>query len=249
MKKVAYILYGQPRYYSDGSIKIFNFLSKQNNIDIDFFYHCWIIDEYQKYPASPWRNITDNELSYQENIKENLIENYNPVAYEYEKQIFAFDKSLYINSIAYKNNNNIRTINNINNTISVQYSRNKARNLFEDYVNKTNTKYDFVIFSRFDIQRMPDLKLADLDCSKVNISNNYKPRILFNPALIILPQDIFIKWFDVFDKLKEFNNDNNINEYLKTNGEFFSLNDEELLIAKYIYTFKTIENLSSQYYW
>jgi len=99
------------------------------------------------------------------------------------------------------------------------------------------------------MKKVAVVKLADLDCSKVNISNNHKPRILFNPALIILPQDIFIKWFDVFDKLKEFINDNNINEYLKTNGEFFSLNDEELLIAKYIYTFKTIENLSSQYYW
>ena len=249
MKKVAYILYGQPRNHTNGCIKILNFLLKQHNIEVDFFYHCWIIDEYQKYPSSPWRNITDNELSYQENIKENLIENYNPVAYEYEKQIFAFDKSLYINSIAYENNNNIRTINNINNTISVQYSRNKAKNLFEDYITKTNTKYDFVIFSRFDPEKMPNLKLEDLDQTKVYISNNLLPRMLFNPSLIILPPDIFIKWFNIYEEFKDFINSEYSDVSMKLLNEKLVINDEELLLAKYVYTFKSIDHLSREYYW
>ena len=161
MKKIAYILYGQPRQYVNGCINILKFLLKQKNIDIDFFYHCWIIDKDEKYNASsPECYDNCNGLSHIENIEHILKEIYNPVAYEYEKQISEFDKSLYMDSIAYENTKiTEKLINNINNILSVNYSRNKAKNIFEDYIKKTNTKYDFVIFSRFDMNKMPNLKL------------------------------------------------------------------------------------------
>ena len=251
MKKVAVVLHGQPRYYIAGCINIFKFLLKQNNIEVDFFYHCWIIDEGQKYNASsPQCYSQSNALDYQSGIENNLKEIYNPIAYEYEKQINNFDISLYNDSIAYENTKNIseKHVNNINNVLSVNYSRNKAKNLFEDYVNKTNTKYDFVILTRFDIHNIPNLKLEDLDDTKVNLSNNYGG-IIFNPALMIMPQEVFIKWFDIFDKLKEFINDSNINEYFNSNDAKFYLNDEELIAAKYLYTFKTMDNISKKYYW
>ena len=38
--KIAYLLYGQPRDFNYGYNNIREFLSKQNDASVDFFYHC-----------------------------------------------------------------------------------------------------------------------------------------------------------------------------------------------------------------
>jgi hypothetical protein len=48
MIKLAFVLSGQPRNYIKGYNDIKEFLSNQEDIQVDFFYHCWIIDKNEK---------------------------------------------------------------------------------------------------------------------------------------------------------------------------------------------------------
>jgi hypothetical protein len=194
----------------------------------------------KKYVTSTRRYLEKEELEYKENIQEELIKLYNPVAYEYEKQILNFDISSYNNSIICEYSKNC---------LSLQYSRNKARNLFKNYIEKTNTKYDFVFYNRFDPFSLPSLKIKNLHKSKVHASNYHLPRKIFDSSSMIIPQDIYIKWFNIYDELEKITNDNMINEYYKITGEKFRLNDEELVTSKYLYEFKNFDNISQEYYW
>ena len=148
--KIAYLLYGQPRNYKDGYENIKN-LFKENNInrvDVDFFFHCWLINENEKYNVSPWRKIENKFIVYNKDIINDLIKLYKPKAYEFENQ----------KNFDYKN------IKNSNNILSQMYSRNKVKNLFNLY----NMTYDFVIMSRFDnIYVIPSINLNKINTEKI----------------------------------------------------------------------------------
>jgi hypothetical protein len=242
--KVACLLYGQPRDYISGYNKIMDFFFKQPNISVDFFYHCWVLNNNEKFSASPWRNIDSQYLNYNCTIEEELKNLYKPISFEYENQNkIKFDDSVFNNTIAYYNTTHEKN-KNINNTLYQLYSRNKVRNLLASYTKNSNTIYDFVIMVRFDILHMPNIFLNKLDLSKIHISNILLPRKIIPDNCIISPLKIFLEWFNIYEELNLILDNKNLEGNLKLLDENLEINPEELIFAKFIFHYNNIDNIS-----
>jgi hypothetical protein len=169
---------------------------------------------------------------------------YNPVDHIYEHQIYDFDDTLYKNTLAYNNTLvNETKKNNINNVISQLYSRNKVRNLLNDYIKNTQIEYDMIIMSRFDIDNLPVLQLNNLDVSKVYISNVHFPRKIIPDNFIISSTNIFFQWFDIFDNFKNIIDNYELLKDIQLLGETIDINTEELILANFIFKFKNTNNI------
>ena len=242
--RIACVLYGQPRDYIKGYNNIMEFYKNQENVIIDFFYHCWLLNPGEEYKASPWREINKNTLCYAENIEESIKQLYNPICYEYELQKI-FDATKYKNTIAYNNTarSQVHT-DNISNTLSNIYSKSKARNLLDVHIKKTNICYDFVIMTRFDMQTMPNLKLTELDKSKTYVADIHRPKSIISDALIITPTRTFLEWFNIYEQLTDILDNESLLKIIRSLGETIYINSEELIFAKYILHNKNIDNIA-----
>ncbi len=231
--KIAVCLYGQPRNYITGYNNIKKIFDGYN---VDYFFHCWTINNLEKYNVSPWRNLNESELivNDQEKIKQDLIDLYKPVSYIFEKSINIFDPNIYLNTIAYDNSNNKS---NINNTLSQMYSRNRVCNILNEYVTQKNITYDFVIMCRFDINKNFNLNLYELQKDYVHVSNIHSPRKVFDDNFIICPQKIFIKWFKIFENLNNILSNYELKNKIESIGERLIINSEELVLASYLLYF------------
>lgn len=238
MKKIAICLYGQPREYKIGYKNIQHFITQQKN-DVDIFFHCWYIEKGQIFNTSPWRFIDKQSLEYidKELVHNDLLDLYKPKKYKFEKCIDIFDKSLYIDTIAYKNTTNNKMKNNINNTLSQMYSRTEVKKLLEEYVIQTKTEYDYVVITRFDMKKNINLELFNLDKNKVYVSKLHYPRKIIPDNFIICSQSVFLMWFDIYNNLKNLLNNEKINENMKNYKEKLIVNAEELITANFIYNF------------
>ena len=242
---IAVVLYGQPRDYIRGYNNIMEFIKIQDDCKFDFFYHSWIINENERYKHSPWRKIDKREVCFNKNINTDLQKLYNPISYEIENQSdVSFDDKLYKNTLAFKNTKG-KKLENINNTLFQMYSRNKARNLLETYLNKMSNKvhYDFVMTLRFDLNIMPNLHFNELNKSNVYISNLHSKRKIIPDNCIIAPTDIFLQWFDIYDKLNEIIDNSYLLESLMKLNENLEINPEELILAKYIFHYQNINKI------
>jgi hypothetical protein len=241
--RVACVLYGQPRDYIKGYNNIMQFYKNQENVIIDFFYHCWVLNPGEEYKISPWRNIDKNTLCYTENIEESIKKLYNPICYEYELQK-TFDATKYKNTIAYNNTKHRQVhVNNISNVLSQMYSRNKARNLLDTYIKNTNTCYEFVIMPRFDMPAMPNLKLIDLDNSKTYVADIHRPRNIIPDCNFIIPTKSFLEWFNIYEELTDILDNENLLKNIRSLGETIYINAEEILLAKYILQHNNLDNI------
>ena len=250
--KIAVVLYGQPRDYMAGYTILIDFLIKQN-IEFDFFYHCWVLKEGQTYSSSKNRYIDSSSLEYKSNIQEVLKDLYKPLAFEYEYQIDEFDKNKYYNTIAYNNkiNMNINPGCITNNIVSSIYSRTKARNILNDYINKTNTYYDFVVITRFDFTSKvvrPLFNFRDLDTSKIYVSRKGYPRKIILDFFIVCPLSIFLQWFVIYDNLREILDSEKLSERMKQLNEGYIFNTEEIVTMSYLYNFDTTSMDKFEYY-
>jgi hypothetical protein len=242
--RVAVVLFGQPRDYLKGYNNIIRFIKLQNNCEFDFFYHCWSLNENETYKHSPWRNLEKTSLIYSKNTIAHLQELYNPISCEIENQSdITFDKSLYINSIAF-NNTPEQNKANVNNTLFQMYSRNKARNLLYEYLEKTKKSYDFVLTLRFDISNMPEVNLDSLNTSMVHVSNVHHPRKIISDNCIIAPTKVYLDWFTIYDKLEELINNTELMETICALGEDIIINPEQLAFSNYIFHYKNLDNIS-----
>jgi hypothetical protein len=244
---IAVVLYGQPREYVKGHAAMMEFIQKQEGCTFDFFYHSWTLDENSTYMHSPWRTIDTKSLLYSNDIFTHIHQLYNPIAYELENQSkLSFDKSLYINTLAYKNTS---VVDNINNILFQMYSRTKARNLLHAYLEKmgTSVTYDFVMMMRFDIGVMPVIQFKELDRTKVYVSDCLCPRKLLADNCIIARPDVFLEWFTIYDTLHDIIDNRNLLHSVHSLGETIQLNAEHLIFAKYIYHFKNTDNIAYFY--
>jgi hypothetical protein len=240
---IAIVLYGQPRDYMSGYNNIMKYINKQQACKFDFFYHCWTLNEHEEYKHSPWRNIDKNTIVYNNTLNAELQKLYDPISCEYENQNnVLFEESLYKNTIAFNNTTGLK-INNINNTIYQMYSRNKARNILHNYINIHNIKYDFVMMVRFDIRVMPEINFNELTKNKTYISNINCPRKVISDNCIITSINVFLEWFDIYDKLNEILDNKKISENISNINEELEINPEQLLLAKYIYHYINLDNL------
>lgn len=240
---IAVVLYGQPRDYVKGYNNIMNFLKKQNTT-FDFFFHCWKLNDGDCYKHSPWRLINKEELCFRENMLLDLQELYKPLSYEVENQNeVTFDESLYKDTIAFNNTTREIHLQNINNTLYHLYSRNKARKLLQNYLDKNNDiKYDFVLFVRFDIDIMPEANLSEMDKTKTYISDTHCPRKIIADCCIITPTTIFLEWFN-YENLKDIYDNADLLQNIRELNETIYINPEESLFAKYIFHYKNTENI------
>jgi hypothetical protein len=241
--KLAICLYGQPRDYNDGFKFINKFVNMQTNVTVDFFYHAWTLNEGDVYCAGPWRNIDKNQLTCNLNVIAELNNLYHPVAHSYENQINTFDKKLYINTIAHRNALDKRCANNINNVFSQLYSRNKVRNTFNDYIVKNNVQYDAVMMCRFDYNTHINIDLNNIDLSNVFVGGMHLPRQIFPDCCLIMPQNIFLDWFNIFENLHIILDNAELQVIINKYNERLVINPEELIFANYLFHNKTLDNI------
>lgn len=244
---IALLFYGQPRNYMDGYHNIMKLLSFQDNITVDFFYHCWTNNNGCKYNTSPYHETDEKFLLYNDNIKEYLKELYSPISYEYENQIEHFDETIYINTFVYKNitSQNTTMKNNINNILSQAYSRNKVRNLLDKYIQNNKKSYDFVIMTRFDIDigTVPIFNFKNLDSSKTYVSDMHCPRKIIPDNFILTSTETFLKWFNIYEELDCLLDNHELLEKIIQLNEYITINIEELILASYIFHFDNLDNI------
>jgi hypothetical protein len=231
---LALVLYGQPRDYRRGNAAIRAFLERQVGWTVDVFYHVWTIGDNQRYEHAPWRKLTDAELTHSEASIGELRELYDPVAFECEVQSPSLlDLPAYRDTLAYRNMNAMKQ-SSLSNVLYQAHSRSKARDLFQTYVDATNTQYDAVLMTRFDIRVMPDVLLSSLDLTKVFVSDIHRPRAILPDNCIVMPPRVFSSWFTLTKALPRIVNNHLLAESLRVVGERLELNFEELLLAVYL---------------
>lgn len=242
--RIACVLFGQPRHYVTGHKNIRHFFQNQNsNVQVDFFYHCWTLNANDTYKVSPWQKIDPSCLQYENNIPNHLLELYNPIRYEYENQSnMTLDESMYKHTLVYNQTDELQK-KNINNTLFQVYSRNKARNILDNYIKETNTIYDFVIMTRFDIGNLLTFDLNLLDRSNTYISKSHYPRKIMPDLFFIIPVNVFLAWFTIYDSLSDMLNNENIITKVSHFGEKLVINPEELIFGKYISLFENLNKI------
>ena len=232
--RIACLLYGQPRDYIEGHRKIYN-LFNQNHVQVDYFFHCWLIQENETYKS---RRILDSHIDYNnsKNAFNDLIKLYKPVEYEFE------NSKEFTHTIP---NHFIHPNINVNNTLSQMYSRNKVRNLFKSYVDKESKMYDFCIMTRFDnIYELPNIDINSLK-QRVYIDSEHRNKMyIFPDNFIIMPQDICIKWFNIYDELYNILNNQELKNKMNEYNEPFVINAEHIIFAKYLFEFNNLDNIS-----
>lgn len=232
---LALVLYGQPRDYRRGHAAIRAFLERQVGWTVDVVYHVWTIGDNERYEHAPWRTFTEAELTHSEASIRELRELYNPVAFECEVQSPALlDLSAYRDTLAFRSMNKVKQ-HNLSNTLYQMHSRSKARDLFQTYVDATNTHYDAVLMTRFDVRNMPDLLLSSLDLTKISVSGFHRPRVIFPDNCIVMPPRVFSSWFALTESLPQIVNNEALAKTLRALGEHLELNPEELLLAVYVF--------------
>lgn len=238
--KIAICLYGQPRDYKYGYTCISNFIKNNNEHLYDIFFHCWI-DDNIIYETSPWRQI-DKEVLFIKNqdiVKNDINLLYNPISYLYEKPL---DKNKMSNLIefirkskAYLNSDKSKQ-NNIYNTLSQIYSRNKVKDLFDNYIIYTKTNYDLVISTRFDGWDFPNkLDISNIQKKYVYNMPIHKPRYLMADNFLICPPEIYIKWFNIYKNIKSLINNEKLELEMNNINENLEFNMEEILLANYLF--------------
>lgn len=239
--KIAICLYGQPRNYLKGHENIKNFMDNNKHCTFEIFFHTWLVNDDQYYKCSNWRKIERDELKVDsvEKLKSDLISIYKPVAFKFQNTINKFTKhDLIINSISYNNSKKSENDNAcIHNLLSQCYSRTEVRNLLNEYISKTDNSYDMIVTCRFDFCKPINFRFQEINTDNIYVSNLHSPRKIIADNFSVAPQNVFLKWFGLYDNLENIINNKNINETMKMYNENFCITMESYLFANYIYHF------------
>lgn len=220
--RVAIILFGQPRNYTEGYSNIQLFCDNHPGCEFEFYYHCWTT--HGSFTSSPYRKIPPHHLIYQEDTPRNLEELYHPVLCEYT------DQSTVVHSPD--------LVNNEKNIMDQMYSRTKARNLLV----QSGRTYDRIIMTRFDINTEIQLDLLSSDES-VYVQSFHLPRKIFADHTIMSTQDVFCVWFDVYDRIFDIQKDVRLHRLVESYHESISINAENILFAAYLLHFKSLNRV------
>lgn len=231
--RVALVLHGQPRDFLRGYATLSAFISHQQGVIVDVFYHCWVLGGGEMFTSSPFRTISKEELVFREDTPSKLEDLYHPVACEYEHPPAAFNLTL----------PPLPGAGNTYNVASQMYSRTRAMKLVADSIQRTNTHYDAVLSTRFDIPISISIRLHELDLTKVYISNVHRPRNIFSDNFIISPTDVYLKWFDIYDNFERIVTSSHVHDRMRSIGETVAINPEEMMTSSYLFHYDTIENV------
>lgn len=147
------------------------------------------------------------------------------------------------NSKAYINSN--KSIqDNIYNTISQIYSRNKVKDLFENYIKETKTNYDIVISTRFDGHDFPN-KIDISNMQKyIYASKIHRPRFIIPDNFLIIPPEIYIIWFNMYKNINNIMNNDQIELQMNNINEKMLFNMEEILLSNYLFYGYDVNNIN-----
>ena len=243
--KIAICFYGQPRLYNNGYIIINNFIKKNLEHNFDFFFHTWYDDKQigSYYEASPWRNISKEELLIKENTIEDLINLYNPKKYNYESPIiFNNDILNEIKSSIMFNESPNYIKNNIYCTLSNIYSKYKVSILLEEYINETKINYDLVISCRFDILIDMNINISNININKINCIDQYT-RCIISDHLIITNYKLFNEYSKSFINLNKFINNEKILYKLNEIGAGCNFTVETLVTSNMLLYYENIYDI------
>jgi len=187
------------------------------------------------------RDLNEKEAAQLENIVSTINNLYNPVAYITEEPR-TFDYNEYKDTLAVQNLEKVshkmgRTKEvHFSNTMSQMYSRNKVRDLLDSTIKNKNIAYDFVIMIRFDYFNTIPINLYEIDTSVIIVSNYMRPRKLVGDNILILPVQAFLDIFNIYKNLDYIMNNEEINQKMMANGEYFFCSPEEMVTASIYYT-------------
>jgi hypothetical protein len=240
--KIAVCLHGQPRLYEKGYENIKKFTELNNTHFFDFFFHTWYDEKLvgQYYECSPWRNILKNELEIKQNTIKDLLYLFKPKEFNYETPI-TFDLNPYVNTLMYSQSDNIHR-KSLNNTISNIYSKYQVSKLLEEYVNKNNTHYDFIISIRFDFLNELNFLIEDMKENVINCMN-VSPRLYISDFLIITNQELFFKYSNTYINLLLSMNSHLNKEYLDSVGCGFGMCPESIVTSNVNLYYKNLYNV------
>ena len=240
--RIAILLYGQPRDYMRGYSHIMNFIRLQTNIEVDFFYHAWILEKGNTYDIGAFADKDKQVLRHSDNIKDILYELYSPKCFEYELQ--KLDWTIDTDTIGYVNLHPTSDKLRITRTnISQAYTRNKVRNIFNAYLQSTGIIYDTAVITRFDLAQPVDYILNGRDLSKVYVGKMHLPRKIFPDHFIIAPAAVIIKWFTLFDDYLCITNSKLSYDKMKSYNEVLSNISEAIIFAKYLLEFNNVNDV------
>lgn len=241
--KFAICMYGQPRDYKYGYGLISEFMKINNEHTYDFFFHAWINDNIV-FDCSPWRQINPESLyiKNQNEVKNEILELYKPILYEFEKPLDKNNTDISIDllnikdSLVYKNMCQ-RNKDNIFNTLSQMYSRNKVKDLLQNIITKLDKNYDMVISTRFDGFNFPKkIKLNNIQKNKIYVSSLYHPpRFILPDNFLLIPIDIYLNWFNLYHNIKNIINNTDLENKMNNINETHAFNAEEILLSNYLY--------------
>jgi hypothetical protein len=244
--KIAVCLYGQPRDYKEGIKNLSEFIKNNSQHSYDFFMHCWGDDNIVFECGIHNVNINNIDIFTVKDfskIKSDLLEHYKPVAYEFEKPIHFTSLTNVRKSKMFKNTRP-KFKNNFRNIVSQLYTRNKVRDILQNYIKDNNTYYDLVITTRYDYHDSIGSFFIDdnFDINKAHVSNFHKNSYVFGDNFIACPLNIYLEWFDCYNNIPKIVN-NSVNEaklkLLKINYEFIM---EVYLLACFI-NFNDVDNI------
>jgi hypothetical protein len=207
---IAVCIYGQPRNYNIGHDHMRTFMNRHPSFSFDFFLHAWVST--QKMSHSPWRPIDESQLSYPDvdALQNELVKLYKPLQCAFEQPIPHDIVGSYTNTKVY-NESPEKIKNNAYNIISQFRSRNRVRNLFENYVLTTREEYDMVLMIRYDNLFHANVRLLNIDKTKVYIAFE-NGRKIFKDNHILCPPDVFLNWFDFDANFPKIANNTDIKE-------------------------------------
>jgi hypothetical protein len=241
--KIAVCLFGQLRDYKRGYECINKFMELNCEHTYDFFFHAWI-DDNITYECAPWRRIDPKSLyiGNQNDVKKEILDFYKPLAYLYEKpldktneNVVADMESIRKSSSYVKCSKPIKD--NIFNIYSQICTRSKVKDLFEDYITKTNTTYDLVITTRFDGYGFPvNWTIPTIDKNKTLYAFTFSSgRYIITDYFLMLAPETYVKVCNLYDNIKHIINNNDLDVKLKSLNEGLAFNAEEYLLANYLF--------------
>ena len=100
----------------------------------------------------------------------------------------------------------------------------------------TNTDYDIVITTRFDGYCFPTktINISKIDKNKVYVSSMRLPEYMIPDNFLIVPPNIYIKWFDIYKNMKNIINNVKIEMKLNSLDEELLFRPEELLFSSFL---------------
>lgn len=249
--KIAICLFGQLRDYKRGYECINNFIKLNSEHTYDFFFHAWI-DDNITYDCAKWRWIDPRSLHIgnQNDVKKEILEFYKPLAYLYEKPLDKTNEDVDAHMKRIRESSSYAKCtqpmkDNIFNVFSQICTRSKVKDLFEDYITKTNTKYDLVISTRFDGYAFPNnfiIPIIDKNKSVYAYLSGTKHYLMID-YFLMFPPETYVKICNLYENIEHIINNKDLDVKLTNLNEIMAFNAEEYLLANYLFCGYSVDDI------